>query len=125
MDAGPGHHKSSGYATNCRIQRIGLEIQEAVHSQHHLGTNGALHSLRNSYFWTKMIGDTRIFCRRCITCQRCMPTNTGREPIQEMNISNRTTLLESTWVHYAGLKEGICTFLLWWNSSLGTSSCIP
>ena len=71
-------------------QQLRLEVLEAVHAQHHLGTNGTLQSLRKSYFWIKMARDTRIFCRGCLTCQRAKPTNTGKEPIQEMKISNGT-----------------------------------
>ena len=37
-----------------------------------------------------MTRDTLFFCRGCLTCQRSKPTNNGREPIQQMNISNGT-----------------------------------
>ena len=71
-------------------QQLRLEVLEAVHAQHHLGTSGTLQSLQKSYFLIKMARDTRIFCRGCLTCQRSKSTNTGREPIQEMRISNGT-----------------------------------
>ena len=68
-------------------QKTRLEVLERVHSQHHLGANGTLQSLRNSYFWIKMNRDTRMYCRGCLTCHRAKPMNKGREPVQEMDIS--------------------------------------
>ena len=68
-------------------QRLRLEVLEAVHSHHHLGVNETLQSLRNSYFWIKIARDTRTYCRGCLIYQRAKPTNTGKEPVQEMDIS--------------------------------------
>ena len=34
-----------------------------------------------------MTRDTRVYCRGCLTCQRAKPTNIGKEPVQEMDIS--------------------------------------
>ena len=64
------------------------KVLEAIHSQHHFGVKGTLKSLQNSYFWKNMAQDTRIFCRGCLVCQRAKPANVGKEPVQEMTISN-------------------------------------
>ena len=34
-----------------------------------------------------MTRDTRVYCRGCLTCHRAKPTNIGKEPVQEMDIS--------------------------------------
>ena len=92
-------------------QRLHFEVLEAVHSQHHLGVNGTLQSLRSSYFWIKMTRDTRVYCRGCLTCQPAKPTNIGKEPVQEMDISKafQVTPLGSMSVLYLGQKVAIVT----------------
>ena len=64
-------------------QQLRLEVLEAVHAQHHLGTSGTLQSLRKSYFGLRWREIPESFCRRCLTCNA--PSQQAQEENQFRN----------------------------------------